>query len=588
MLRKTKKLIIMLLCAALLASAAYPAAAESAPSEKEEVIYVKLEADGSVDGIYAVNIFGSGNITDYGDYSSVEMLNTDDKIFQNGDCITFKSSADRVYMKGKLKNEAMPWDISLKYFIDGKEYSPKEVAGKSGKLEIRFKVSESKECRGGFFDGYALQASFTLDTEKCVNISASDATLANVGGKKQISYILLPGEGIDTVITADVTDFEMEAASVNGVPLSMSLTIDDSALSDSVSELTAAAVKLDDGAQALSNGIAEIKSGLAVLNGKSDGLTGGSSEIQKALTEMQGQLNAVSASSESINELVYGSSQIKSALALLASSLNNLQSNVSFDAYKAAMNAGGLNVDNLQAKNTETVTSLESQINTLNAQIGYLEQIGGDAEQINALRAQSEQLAGIKALLEGNRAAINGMNGYLTGINGSITELCGGIGNINESYAALDSGINTLSDGITELLGKLNTLKSAVNLLAAEYGKLDSGINEYTDGTAQILSGIGTAYDGALKLSGSTAELRKQTDGMDGEIRGKINEIISGITGADFETVSFVSEKNTNVKSVQFVIKTQAIEKQEEPADVSASAQKLTFWQKLLRLFGLY
>ena len=62
----------------------------------------------------------------------------------------------------------------------------------------------------------------------------------------------------------------------------------------------------------------------------------------------------------------------------------------------------------------------------------------------------------------------------------------------------------------------------------------------------------------------------------------------SAITGDDEETVSFVSEQNNNVKSVQFVIKTAAVEKAESAADTVTEEAPLTFWQKLLRLFGLY
>ena len=112
---------------------------------------------------------------------------------------------------------------SIKYYVDGKEYTPEEAAGKSGKMEIYFKVSKNEAYDGPFYDAYALQASFTLDTEIAKNITASDATLANVGKKKQLTYTILPGEGIDTVITADVTDFEMDAASINGIQINMNI-----------------------------------------------------------------------------------------------------------------------------------------------------------------------------------------------------------------------------------------------------------------------------------------------------------------------------------------------------------------------------
>lgn len=210
-----KRTLPVVLSAALVFSTAIPVFAEEstggASSQKEEVIYINLDAGGKVKDVYAVNIFGSGDITDYGSYSSVQMLNSTQSISQNGDRITFSSDQDKVYYQGNLDHVEIPWNISLSYYLDGVEYSADEIAGKSGSLEIRFQVTENTACSGTFFQDYALQASFTLDTEQCSNISAPDATIANVGSDKQLTYTVLPGEGIDTTITAEVTDFAMSA-----------------------------------------------------------------------------------------------------------------------------------------------------------------------------------------------------------------------------------------------------------------------------------------------------------------------------------------------------------------------------------------
>lgn len=60
------------------------------------------------------------------------------------------------------------------------------------------------------------------------------------------------------------------------------------------------------------------------------------------------------------------------------------------------------------------------------------------------------------------------------------------------------------------------------------------------------------------------------------------------IDKTEHRSLSFVSEKNTHVNAVQFVIKTAAIEKAEVPLDDAGESAPLTFWQKLLRLVGLY
>ena len=59
------------------------------------------------------------------------------------------------------------------------------------------------------------------------------------------------------------------------------------------------------------------------------------------------------------------------------------------------------------------------------------------------------------------------------------------------------------------------------------------------------------------------------------------------MTGEDVPTVSFVSDKNTNVDSVLFVMKTPAIEVPEEEEVVESEPEATGFWQKLLNLFGL-
>lgn len=54
------------------------------PSEKEEVVYAMLDASGDVNGIYVVNQFSGGTIVDYGNYTSVRNLTTEDAITQEG------------------------------------------------------------------------------------------------------------------------------------------------------------------------------------------------------------------------------------------------------------------------------------------------------------------------------------------------------------------------------------------------------------------------------------------------------------------------------------------------------------------------
>ena len=75
---------------------------------------------------------------------------------------------------------------------------------------------------------------------------------------------------------------------------------------------------------------------------------------------------------------------------------------------------------------------------------------------------------------------------------------------------------------------------------------------------------------------------------MDSKIEEQIDELLDTFTGGSSDIASFVSEKNTNIKSVQFVIKTDGIHMQETEDVLSEDTKTLSVWEKLLNLFGLY
>lgn len=632
-------------------------AADGSSSQKEEVVYVMTDAKGSVSNVNVVNIFGKGSITDYGNYSSVKMLNTTDDISVNGDKITFNTDKDKVYYQGTMENVQLPWNIKFTYILDGKEMTPEQVAGKSGKLEIRIKIDKNDKASGDFYDNYALQASLTFDTNKCKNIAADGATLANVGADKQVSYTVLPGKGLDAVITADVTDFEMDAAAVNGVMLNLDVDIDDAELMDKVIEIMDASKSLNDGAiklsdgsselldggsslsdgavslhdgaatlndgvNELSDGVVKIQDALNKLNSNSSQLTIGSAQMLDALKTIQTELNKVSMSTDQIKQLTDSSAAIKKGINDAYKGAVTLQSGMTYDAYAATLKSNGLDIAQVQSGNTATINQLTSEIQTLTAQVAQLENVPGQENTVAQLKSMISSYTQIVTLLTGNNAAIAGTLQYFGALSSGSTELVDGLATLSISYEAYDAAINSLASSLSEMIVNMNSLKSGINQMVSSYKTLDTGIKEYTDGVASIVAayaqlvtgtdslmdgskellngsadlkqgasdlydGIVTLNDGTTELSDGTNEFYEQTDGMDGKIRDSIDEMISSISGGDAEVVSFVSDKNENVSAVQFVIKTAAIEKAEVVQDDTEQAQKLNFWQKLLKLFGV-
>lgn len=509
-MKRLKSFTALSLSAVLAASLVMPVFAETTPSQKEEVIYIMADASGNVSDLEAVNIFPGGEITDYGDYSAVKSLNTTDPITQDGDKITFSTDADKVYYQGTMKDTTIPWDISIRYFLDGTEYSPEELAGQSGALEIRFSIRENENCKGDFYDNYALQASFTLDTDRCKNISADGATIANVGNNKQISYTILPGRGIDTTIKADVTDFEMSAVTVNGVRLSLNIDVDTSALTDKVNDLVSAIDSLDNGASELNSGTKTLSEATSTLNSKVGDLNTGVGRLTDGAGDLSNGLTAITEKNDQLTSGAYAAYQ---GLCSAAEKVLNTQ---------------------LKSHGLKSVTLTPD---TYAAVLDELTQKIGSSDQITALK---EQL---------------------------------------DNYGTFYQGVVDYTGAVSQAANGAGTLKTNMDTLYSNTGVLQTSVGSLNEAVQKL-------YGGTQKLSDGTSEFVSKTSNMDTQISDEINSMTSSLSGSDAATVSFVSEKNTNVSSVQFVFKTAAIEKAEAPVTEAAAEAPLTFWQKLLRLFG--
>ena len=207
--RYTKKSITAAVCFSMVLGNTLPVIAAENP-QKEENVYASLEEDGTVSGVYVVNEYDlekDTRITDYGDYTEVTNLTTEDKIEETADGYTVEGKKGKFYYQGNLETKELPWKIQISYYLNGEKKNPKELAGESGNLEIRISVKKNEKVKGDYFEDYLLQATVTLDSEKCKNIQAEGATLANVGADKQILYNIMAGQEKEFSITSEVTDF---------------------------------------------------------------------------------------------------------------------------------------------------------------------------------------------------------------------------------------------------------------------------------------------------------------------------------------------------------------------------------------------
>lgn len=90
---------------------------------------------------------------------------------------------------------------------------------------------------------------------------------------------------------------------------------------------------------------------------------------------------------------------------------------------------------------------------------------------------------------------------------------------------------------------------------------------------------------GVKELSDGTQTLDDETKDMDKKLEERLKEEIDKLIGGEFETPSFASPKNTEIRSVQFVFMTAEIPEPAKPEAIAPVEERRTFWEKLSDLF---
>jgi X-X-X-Leu-X-X-Gly heptad repeat protein len=214
---------------------------------------------------------------------------------------------------------------------------------------------------------------------------------------------------------------------------------------------------------------------------------------------------------------------------------------------------------------------------------------------------------GVKELNNGARQLKNGMEALQPGIAG-ITE---GLQALEVQGASLTNGSEEILNGMTEIMNslpeQLAQLKGALAQLVESYKGFNGGLQAYTGGVSQISnncvminegyqglmqganslsSGISELKDGTGRLAEGTGQLRRGTSSIDSEVDAAVDKLLESFAGGHFEPVSYMSPKNKDVEYVQFILMTDGVEALVHDVPEKKEEKKLTFWDRLLALFG--
>lgn len=323
-------------------------------ADKDESVYLISDANGNVNKTIVVdhlkNKDKKDTLEDASNLSDIENVKGKEKFTQSGDKLTWQAGGKDIYYQGTATEEP-PVTQKVTYYLDGKEISPEDLAGKSGKVKIRFDYTNTTsytETVNG--EKQTVSVPFAAITGLVLGDGFENIEVTN--GKAEVSdsssVVLgyaLPGlkdslgikdKDLDGDVnipeymemTADVENFSMPAAMtfvVNASDYVSTDGIDTSDLDDMINDLKDASTQLQDGSKTLAEGTDTLTDGLSTLQSKLGTFASGVGTLQSGLKTYT---DGVSTLSGGLNKLNSNVPTLSNGITTLNSSAKSLNDGV--------------------------------------------------------------------------------------------------------------------------------------------------------------------------------------------------------------------------------------------------------------------
>ena len=355
-------------------------------ADKDESVYLISDANGNVNKTIVVdhlkNKDKKDTLEDASNLSDIENVKGKEKFTQSGDKLTWQAGGKDIYYQGTATEEP-PVTQKVTYYLDGKEISPEDLAGKSGKVKIRFDYTNTTsytETVNG--EKQTVSVPFAAVTGLVLGDGFENIEVTN--GKAEVSdsssVVLgyaLPGlkdslgikEGdLDGDVnipeymemTADVKNFSMPAAMtfvVNASDYVSTDGIDTSDLDDMINDLKDASTQLQDGSKTLAEGTDTLSDGLSTLQSKLGTFASGVGTLQSGLktytdgvSTLSGGLNTLGNSTGALvsgaDKLNDGAKSLKAGITSVDAGVDSVQENVNkLNGAAAQISTGASDLD---------------------------------------------------------------------------------------------------------------------------------------------------------------------------------------------------------------------------------------------------
>lgn len=507
---------------------------------KEETVYLIANASGkttqTIVSDWLKNGSGKSEISDTSNLTDIENVKGNEKFTQNGDQLTWQAEGNDIYYQGKTEEES-PIQVKVTYYLDGKEISPEQLAGKSGKVKIRLdytnKAKKTVKEKGKDYDVYVpftVISGLLLDNDKFSNIEVENGKAISNGSRSAVIGYAFPGleKSLDVTdedfkkdidipdyveVTADVKDFSLDMTMTCAMPdimsdLNFDKTLDTSELDDVVDDLSDASGKLADGASALYKGAGKVSDGAEKLSAGTGTLANGTSALQSGAGTLR---NGTKSLDSGASKLASGTAELSSGAGKFSKGTQSLRSGIS--AY------------------TSGVTKLKKGIETLKSKTSSLPK---------GVKELAEGATKVQGYFEGEDGLVKGAGKLDSGVNSLYKNLSGGATEAEQkkAYQAAAAQVNTAENK-----------KAVKNQVDSSVSKaMASAVSELTsDQTgSEIAAGVKQGYSQAFSSSEykqTVAAVKKSLMSNAGLTEAQADAAVAAMQKVDQGTVDKASDQ---------------------------------------------
>ena len=535
------------------------------PGEKDESVYVKADASGkptekSVE-VVLKKIEGSDLIEDRSNLREIKNTEGNEEYSEAGEGrYLWQNNGEDIHYKGK-SDEELPVNVHITYYLEGQEVSAEQIAGKTGKVKIRFDYENSTDVPFMVLSAAMLPADVFSDVE------VTNGRVMDLGDQKAVIGFAFPGlmdtlklvdyEPTEEIELPEYVEIEARAeefaldftASVVSTGLFEELEDKDledlDELPEDMEELTDASSEIRDAAQELADGGSEFGDYLSQYFDGLAQLSEGTDSLDQGLTLLSQNISKISEGSKSLQG---GLEQIDQSLAKVdLSALSSQESREAAEAAQAALVSLGQSGAELKEKLGNIGTELEN-VRTFTEDVStYIGQVQALQEAVEEMPAPDLAAADLENgwTVRLNAEATAQAREMLTQILESVpeetrAEIEAAV-NVEDMEISLDATFGEIRDGIQkDAEGSRNTLRDAsaqiveptvpdLEALSPEnmeeitqtIGNMEQSlavIGAYAEGMSQMASSLNELSDaltqlktGVSQLSGGSTQL---TEGL--------------------------------------------------------------------------